>query len=186
MWGRLFARKYATTTNDIIESFVTHPNWPAVLKFAKESKFECADDLNDGERAAKIAALLDISEHLVSYGGYRAVFSIGGYIVKVPSDPEGFNQNENERYLWAQKIPAVRKHMVPYVDGDKRCIVLGKAEVFDSEEAMKPYLEQMAAMHVDFKACGLRLEDCEVDRYDQYGLYEGRLVVLDLGECYFA
>lgn len=127
------------------------------------------------QAAEYISELLDLT--LIGNGSFRATFEYKGLALKIALSESGFEDNLNEHALWSESetYPALSEGLVPCLGGDKRLMFYGLAkpvyqtDVTPATRFLRSAFEQ-----------GVVFSDCNPeDETRQWGLYDGRMVLLD-------
>ncbi len=170
----------------VAQKTILHPNWKKVSDIAYTSKYDdslcsCSEEV----RAETISQLLNLE--LLSCGGHRLVVKIDGHAVKIPLEAVGFDENINECQFWSKLPHQAKKHFIPCCGGD---IGNGSYSVFPIAELIdyKSFIlmkDKVDEIRTFLNSLGVVLDDCDADRYDQWGFYNGNLVVIDYGSCHY-
>jgi len=122
------------------------------------------------------------SDPVIGFGQNRVTLCMGSHTRKLPLTEKGHRDNNNEFSLWLSLPEDLRACVIPCLGGTSEDMHFAKASIFRSVEEFMPYsflAEDIVNLAL---AYGYIPSDCGADRYDQFGIYNKRLVVLDTGD----
>lgn len=180
--------KESIVIKEITKYLESHPNWNILMERFKESPMTSQlEDMHDFERAELLADLIGLP--LLGNGSNRFVVEFEGVAVKLPLWSMGIQENMQESYLWSGFEEGIQKYFLPCLGSETYFSIFPLIEPLEYEQWQSILTETQKDYEImvqDLKACGINLHDVEFceERYDQWALYEGRLVIIDYGDCY--
>lgn len=163
-----------------------HPNWNKILDIIKTELpiLGVPKYGHEKERAHLISDLLKIP--LLDYGSCRAVLDLSEFVIKIPLQPEGIEENKQEILLWTSMPTEAKKFFTPYLGGHATCAIFKKVSSIESLITIVGedcYKSEISSIVNQLTTLGVIIDDCTDERYDQWGLLEEQLVIADYGLC---
>mgnify|MGYP001036901179 CR=1 FL=1 len=171
--------------NQLIHEVTTSPNWDEVIEVINDCKYGNPIGESDEDRAKHVTDLLKMD--YVGCGSERIVMTskksaLTPFVVKMPLDYTGFEDNDEEAALWNNAIDDIRHDIVPLYAWEDEFIISKRIEPFDDEKG-KLFKDKIYVVYKRLRANGLIPIDIAPHRYDQWGLLDGRVVAVDTARC---
>ncbi|PGK52242.1 hypothetical protein CN918_31115 [Priestia megaterium] len=172
-------------TKKMIHEITSSPNWEEVIDVINGCKYGNPIGKSVEDRVRYVVKLLNMD--YIGCGDRRIVMTskkskLTSLVVKMPLDFTGFEENDEEAGLWRVANDAVRHDIVPVLAWEEEFLVSRRVEPFTREKGLL-YKDTIYAVHKRLRANGLIPIDIHPDRYDQWGLLDGRVVALDTASC---
>jgi len=176
----------AALVQEVIHEIVSSPNWNEVLDIINDCKHGNPLGKNGDDRAKYVVKLLNM--HYLGNGSQRIVMTslkneLTSVVVKMPLDFTGFEDNDEEAYIWQQANDAVRYDIVPLYAWEEEFIINRRIEAFTTAEEGILFKDEIYTTYKRLRANGLIPIDLHPERYEQWGLMDGRVVALDTARC---
>lgn len=170
------------TLTSIVRAVTHHRGWPSAVALMNLDMYTQVQDLDMSafDIADNLSDVLDLP--LLGNGSSRATFLVNGHAVKIPLNTEGRDHNRAERDLYASLDPSIQTDLAPILYWERDLAVYRLAKPMDE----KDYIDWSGGLYGILKRFSdhqVYIFDCHEDgRPDQWGLLDGRPVLLDYAD----
>lgn len=120
----------------------------------------------------------------LSEGSSRRVYAVDDFVIKIPKNKRGQIECENEFWLYTHIDDSYKPYLCPVVYYDKKCLIMMKAEPVSKEDFESLFKKGITRVS-QYLYQTYTLDNFDLTFNFNWGLLQGKLVVVDYGHHYF-